>query len=118
MIQELIKLGFKRNAAICFSILFDGKEHLMRDIEMITGLRQPEVSVSLKQLNEMGYISTRDADDRTIGRPYKLVSLSYPPAVVVEIISADIRNEYTEKMELAQKLINMSSVNEEQDSGS
>lgn len=113
MIQELMKLGFKTNEAKCMSVLMDGKEHRAHELEKKTGLRQPEVSIALKQLNERGYLRIVETEPVSKGRPHKLISLAEPPSVIILWLESDIRNECAEKLDIVQGLIKMTAVHEE-----
>ncbi len=45
------------------------------DFERAAGLRQPEVSLAMKQLMERGWIAEREEKKVGKGRPYKIYSL-------------------------------------------
>ena len=55
-IEGLQSLGVNRNAARLITYLKDMDESSSRDIEMATGMRQPEVSIAMRPLREMGWI--------------------------------------------------------------
>ncbi len=45
------------------------------DLERITGLRQPEVSIAMKQLKEYDWINEKEEKKPGKGRPYRIYSL-------------------------------------------
>ncbi len=45
------------------------------ELERGTGLRQPEISIAMRELNERGWISEREEKKPGKGRPYKVYSL-------------------------------------------
>jgi predicted transcriptional regulator len=56
----LQSLGLSRNIASVIIYLIEAEEGSSRNIEMATGLRQPEVSIAMRTLREMGWITERD----------------------------------------------------------
>ncbi len=46
------------------------------ELEMRNGLRQPEVSIATKELEECGWIKEREEKKLGKGRPYKIYSLN------------------------------------------
>lgn len=71
----LISLGMSRYVARTLSYLQDGNEVTSIELERGTGLRQPEVSLAMKELNERGWINEREEKKSGKGRPYKVYSL-------------------------------------------
>ena len=74
-IEGLRSLGVSRNVAKLITYLKGMDESSSRDIEMSTGLRQPEVSIATRPLREMGWISERDVKRSGKGRPHKIYAL-------------------------------------------
>ncbi len=71
----LISLGMRRPIARVLSYLKNGNEVSTIELERGTGLRQPEVSIAMKELNERGWISEREEKKPGKGRPNKVYSL-------------------------------------------
>ena len=71
----LVSLGLSRPIARTLSYLRNLKEATSMDLERGTGLRQPEVSVVIKDLKERDWISEREGKNLGKGRPYKIYSL-------------------------------------------
>ncbi len=73
--DALISLGMSRNVARILSYLQSSKEVKSVDLEREAGLRQPEVSVAVRELKERDWISEREEKKPGKGRPYKVYSL-------------------------------------------
>ncbi len=73
--DALISLGMSRNVARILSYLQSSKEVKSVDLEREAGLRQPEVSLAVRELKGRGWISEREEKKPGKGRPYKVYSL-------------------------------------------
>ncbi len=73
--STLISLGLSRPVARTLSYLQNGNEVTTIELERGTGLRQPEVSIAMKELEKRGWISEREEKKPGKGRPYKVYSL-------------------------------------------
>lgn len=71
----LISLGMTRNVAISLSYLQNTNSATSVDLERVARLRQPEVSIAMKQLKERDWINERDEKKPGKGRPFKIYSL-------------------------------------------
>ena len=69
-IKGLQSLGVNSKAAKLITYLKDTDQgSSSRDIEMATGLRQPEVSIAMGTLRNMGWISEQEVKNPGKGRP-------------------------------------------------
>jgi predicted transcriptional regulator len=73
-----------RNVAAMMAFLMNVDEASSREIEISTGLRQPEVSLSMRLMRNQSWVSVRSEKRPGKGRPIKIYSLMAP---VDEIIS-------------------------------
>ena len=73
--DALISLGMSRPFARVLSYLKNGNEVMSMELERGTGLRQPEVSMAMRELNERGWISEREEKKPGKGRPNKIYKL-------------------------------------------
>ena len=73
--DALIFLGMSKPAARMLAFLQQMNEATSIELEMGTGLRQPEVSIAAKQLEEREWINEREEKKQGKGRPYKIYSL-------------------------------------------
>ncbi len=71
----LISLGMSRNAAMALAYMQNTNSATSLDLERATRLRQPEVSIAMKQLKERDWINERKEKKPGKGRPYKIYSL-------------------------------------------
>ncbi len=75
IVDALVSLGTSRPAARVLAYLQQVNEATSVDIEAGTVLRQPEVSIAMKQLQEPDWITEREEKKQGKGRPYKIYSL-------------------------------------------
>jgi predicted transcriptional regulator len=110
-IEGLQSLGINRNVAKLVTYLKDVDECSSKDIEVATGLRQPEVSIAMRPLREQGWISERDVRNPGMGkgRPKKFFSLSTTIEEIIEHYEAERNQESARTIEAIQKLKELSS---------
>ena len=77
-IDALKSLGMSRNLATTLTYLANVSEASSQEIEMSTGLRQPEVSVTMRHMRENAWINVRDKKAPGKGRPTKIYALATP----------------------------------------
>jgi predicted transcriptional regulator len=75
IVDALISLGLGRPVGRTLVYLNNGDEATSVALEMGTGLRQPEVSLAMRQLKERDWINEREDKKPGKGRPYKIYSL-------------------------------------------
>jgi predicted transcriptional regulator len=73
--DALISLGMSRNASKALAFMHAANSATSKELERTTKLRQPEVSIAMKQLMERDWINERDEKKPGKGRPYKIYSL-------------------------------------------
>jgi len=83
-IKALSNLGMPRIVATTMVYLINVDEASSKQIEISTGLRQPEVSLAIRLASKRSWISVRTEKKSGKGRPMKVYSLMAP---VDEIIS-------------------------------
>jgi len=71
----LISLGMTRNVAMSLTYLQNMSSATSVDLERVARLRQPEVSIAMRQLKERDWIDEREEKTPGKGRPYKVYSL-------------------------------------------
>ena len=72
----LMKIGLKRNVAKVLTYLAGVAEATSREIEMGSDLRQPEVSIAMREIRKLDWISERDEKNPGKGRPYRIYKLN------------------------------------------
>ena len=94
MIEVLKKLNISRTIAITLTCLVKGKGITSQKIEMVTGLRQPEVSVAMRYLQRNNWIEIREEKiSEGKGRPTKLYSLIVPMNQIINVFEEKILEE-------------------------
>jgi predicted transcriptional regulator len=73
--EALISLGMSRNAAMTLAYMQNTNSATSIELERSARLRQPEVSIAIKQLKERGWINEREDKKPGKGRPYKIYTL-------------------------------------------
>ena len=107
-VEGLHSLGINRNVSKLITYLKDVEESSSRDIEIGTGMRQPEVSIAMR-FRERGWISECDAKSLGKGSPQKIYVLR---ATIDEInghYEAEKSQESARTIEAIQKLKALSS---------
>ncbi len=76
VIRLLVEVGLKKNEACILVVFFRGARQKSRELERITDLRQPEVSVAITCLSKRKWVQVSDLITENKGRPVKLFILS------------------------------------------
>ena len=103
-VEGLRSLGVDRNVARSITYLKDVKEGSAKDIEMATGLRQPEVSIAMRTLREMGWISEHEVKNSGKGRPMKIYAMLVTIEEIIEHYEAEKNQESARTFEAIQRL--------------
>ena len=91
MIELFRRINVSRPIALTLACLAKGREISSQSIEMISGLRQPEVSVAMRYLRENNWIDIREEKkSKGKGRPIKLYRLTVPMDRIVSKIEEEI----------------------------
>ncbi len=99
--DALISLGISRNVARILSYLQSSNEATSMELERGAGLRQPEVSIAMRALEERDWISEREEKKPGKGRPYKVYSLR----VGFNKIIAELEKQQKKAVDEMQKMI-------------
>ena len=102
--DALISLGLGRIVARTLAYLNNGDEATSVALEKGTGLRQPEVSIVMRQLKENDWINERDEKKIGKGRPYKIYSLKVGFNEIITHIENERKKVYVEARETIEKL--------------
>jgi predicted transcriptional regulator len=73
--EALQGLNVSKNAAVLITYLANVSEATSREIEIGTGLRQPEVSIGMRMLHENNWVTEYEVKSERKGRPMKVYSL-------------------------------------------
>ena len=76
VIRLLVEIGLKTNEARILVVFFRGVQQTSRELERITDLRQPEVSVAITSLSKRKWVYVSNLITENKGRPVKLFRLN------------------------------------------
>ena len=105
--DALIALGMNRNVAMALSYLQNTNAARSVDLERTARLRQPEVSIAMRQLKDRGWIDERDEKKTGKGRPNKIYSLKVDFGEIINQLEKQQRTSVDEiyaKIERLKKL--------------
>ena len=110
-IQALECLGMKRIVARVITFLKDMKERSSREIEVATGMRQPEVSIAMRTLRERDWLNEHEIKSSEKGRPLKIYALRATIYEIINYYEAEKGRESARTSEAIQRLKELSSAN-------
>jgi len=102
IVSLLVETGLSRNIAKIIVFLSRAGEAVSRDIERAANLRQPEVSLAMKDLRAWGWIKERELKKKGKGRPLK----SYKLTIDLKDIVAELVEKKRKEVEKAVKHLN------------
>ena len=100
----LMKIGLKRNVAKVLTYLAGVSEATSREIEMGSDLRQPEVSIAMREIRKLDWISERDEKNPGKGRPYRIYKLNKSLPEIIEYLEREKARESEIVMKQIEKL--------------
>ena len=99
VIDMLQSLGLPRTEATAIVCLKDCRELRSLHIELVSGLRQPEVSVAMRPLKDRGWVDERsEKKNKGKGRPVKYYQLTVPFPQIVQVLEEEFLKDNTEKV--------------------
>ncbi|RPJ79194.1 MAG: transcriptional regulator protein [Alphaproteobacteria bacterium] len=107
-IGTLNTLGMSRNVATTMAYLMNVDEASSREIEVSTGLRQPEVSLAMRFMGNQSWINVRSERKPGKGRPIKIYSLAAPVDEIISYYEDKICKESQATISVIKKLKVMS----------
>jgi predicted transcriptional regulator len=100
----LMTIGLKRNVAKVLTYLAGVEEATSREIEMGSDLRQPEVSIAMREIRKLDWISERDEKNPGKGRPYRIYKLTKNLPEIIEYLEGEKAKESNQIMKQIEKL--------------
>lgn len=111
IVEVLTNLGMSRTTSLALACLRDSeKAEMARNIEVKTGLRQPEVSIAMKELAEKGWVNVSKQKKAGKGRPINLYILRVKFSDIISYIENKQKGKFSESKTLIDKLIKLSAV--------
>jgi predicted transcriptional regulator len=109
MVELLRRLNINRPVAFTLACLSKGEEISSQSIEMVSGLRQPEVSIAMRYLRENNWVDMREEKkNRGKGRPVKLYKLMVPMETIIDSIEENVMAESRTVLQNIERLKNLS----------
>jgi predicted transcriptional regulator len=93
MANLLSNIGVKRNLAKTLVYLANVNQSISRNIELGAGLRQPEVSIAMRELRERGWIEEWEQKKEGKGRPLKCYRLSVGLCDIIDSLDDSLRRD-------------------------
>jgi predicted transcriptional regulator len=109
MVELLKRLNVNRPVALTLACLSKGEEISSQCIEMVSGLRQPEVSIAMRYLRENDWVDMREEKkNQGKGRPVKLYKLTVRMETIIDVIEENVMAESRTVLQNIQRLKNIS----------
>ncbi len=109
MVELLRRLNINRPVALTLACLSKGEEISSQCIEMVSGLRQPEVSIAMRYLRENDWIDMREEKkNQGKGRPVKLYKLTVRMETIINTIEENVMAESKAVLQNIERLKNLS----------
>jgi predicted transcriptional regulator len=99
--DALMSLGLSRNISMSLAFLENMNTATSLDLERSARLRQPEVSIAMRELKERDWVDEREEKKPGKGRPFKIYTLKVGFGEIV----ARLEKEQKKAFEEAQKKI-------------
>lgn len=104
-IDMLQTLGLPRTEATAIVCLKGCSELRSLHIELVSGLRQPEVSVAMRPLRERGWVDERsEKKNKGKGRPVKYYQLIVPFPQIIQTLEEEFLRDYKERVSALKRL--------------
>ena len=107
-IRGLQNLGMNRNVASLVTYLKEVTEGSSRDIEIATGMRQPEVSIAMQTMRAMNWVAEHEVKGDGKGRPMKFYALRSTIDEIIGYYEAKKSQEAAQTMEAIQRMRELS----------
>ncbi len=104
LIDILRNLNLSRNVASTIAFLSNVDEATSKDLEFGSQLRQPEVSIAVKELKNFGWLDEREIKKEGKGRPMKVYKLAVSMGTIVEYLEKQTKEDTQRIMENIDKL--------------
>ena len=105
----LMKIGLKRNVAKVLTYLAGVPEAPSREIEIGSDLRQPEVSIAMREIRRLEWVRERDERNPGKGRPYRIYKLNRSLPDIVQYLESENAKEAERVMKQIEKLKSLKS---------
>ena len=105
----LMKIGLKRNVAKVLTYLAGVPEATSREIEIGSDLRQPEVSIAMREIRRLEWVRERDERNPGKGRPYRIYKLNCSLPDILQYLESENAKEAERVMKQIERLKSLKS---------
>ena len=91
LVDLLVNTGMPKNVAKTLAFLRKKEETTSVEIEIMTALRQPEVSIAMQELRRRKWVIKRDIKKEGKGRPVHAYKLAIPFDKIIETLEREER---------------------------
>lgn len=91
LVDLLVNTGIPKNVAKTLAFLRKKEETTSVEIEIMTALRQPEVSIAMQELRRRKWVIKRDIKKEGKGRPVHAYKLAIPFDKIIETLEKEER---------------------------
>ena len=105
----LMKIGLKRNVAKVLTYLAGVPEATSREIEIGSDLRQPEVSIAMREIRRLEWVRERDERNPGKGRPYRIYKLNCRLPDILQYLESENAKEAEKVMKQIERLKSLKS---------
>jgi len=102
--NTLMGLGLKRNVAKTLTFLKNMDEVTSRQIEIGSDMRQPEVSIAVRELKGLKWIVVREEKKPGKGRPFKIYRLDQDMNSIINQLEREKVDESKQMLDNIQRL--------------
>ena len=104
VVRLLVEIGLKKNEARILVVFFRGIEPTSREIERITDLRQPDVSIGISELSKHKWVGISSLITANKGRPVKVFVLTKTIDTILDELSEKITIGYDQQMLMLKRI--------------
>jgi predicted transcriptional regulator len=97
-------LNVPRNVATLITYLANTDDVTSREIEIATGMRQPEVSTAMHTMRQNNWATEREVQTERKGLPRKIYKLSVPIEEIIKHYEEEKHSETAKTMQAIQRL--------------
>lgn len=102
--DALISLGLSRNISMSLAFLQNMNTTTSLDLERSARLRQPEVSIAMRELKERDWVDEREEKKPGKGRPFKIYTLKVGFGDIVAQLEKDQKKAVEETLKKIKRL--------------
>lgn len=104
VIRLLVEIGMKSHEARLLAVFFRGIEPTSRELERITNLRQPEVSIAITGLSKRKWVCVSSLINANKGRPVKIFSLTGTIDSILDEIRGGISSGHDQQVDMLRRI--------------